>query len=52
MSRDELIALVGVQAKQIAVLMAMNDELVGKLARVGAPAFAELREFLHAAVQG
>jgi len=34
MSRDELIALVGVQAKQIAVLTAMNDELAGKLARV------------------
>jgi transposase len=34
MSRDELIALVGVQAQQIAALTAMNDELAVKLARV------------------
>jgi transposase len=34
MSRDELIALVGVQAQQIAALRAMNDELAAKLARV------------------
>jgi transposase len=34
MSRDELIALVGVQAQQIAALTAMNDELAAKLAKV------------------
>jgi len=34
MSRDELIALVGVQAKQIVVLRATNEELAVKLARV------------------
>ncbi len=34
MSREELLALVGAQATQIAVLSAMNEELATKLARV------------------
>jgi hypothetical protein len=34
MSRDELIALVGVQVEQIAVLRVMNDDLAAKLAKV------------------
>lgn len=34
MSRDELIALVGVQAEQIAELIETNEVLVGKLARL------------------
>jgi len=33
-SREELLALAGEQAKQIAALTAMNEELAGRLAKV------------------
>ena len=52
MSREQLLVLVGEQAKQIAALTAMNEELADEAGPAGAPAVAQLRQLLDAAVAG
>ena len=52
MSREQLLALVGEQATQIAALRAVNEELAARLARVEHLLSRNSRQLLDAAVAG